>query len=211
MKSFPTFIPGGLALMSNDRSVTHWFRLVQMGDHAAAQPLWDRYFLRLQALANSKLKGRKLALADAEDVAVSAFASLCRGLERGRFPSLSDRDDLWKLLIVIAARKVSHLLRDEQCLKRGGKAALARRGQLDLAELEQVLGEEPTPEFAVQAAEECQRLLDCLGNEELRQIATWKMEGHTNSEIAELAECAPRTVDRKLKLIRHLWKQEVEL
>ena len=33
-------------------------------------------------------------------------------------------------------------------------------------------------------AEESRRLLDVLGDETLRRIATWKMEGHTNEEIA---------------------------
>ena len=42
-------------------------------------------------------------IAEPEDVALSAFNSLCRGLENGRFPKLQDRDDLWRLLVVIAA------------------------------------------------------------------------------------------------------------
>jgi DNA-binding CsgD family transcriptional regulator len=34
------------------------------------------------------------------------------------------------------------------------------------------------------------------------------MEGYTNEEIAAKLDCAPRTVERKLKLIRNLWEQE---
>ena len=92
--------------MAPDGSVTHWVRLLQQGHHEAAQPLWQRYFARLIGLAQKKLGGRSLAVADAEDVALSAFHSLCRGAERGRFPQLQDRDNLWKVLVVITARNV---------------------------------------------------------------------------------------------------------
>jgi len=71
-----------------------------------------------------------------------------------------------------------------------------------------VLGDEPTPEFAAQVAEECQRLLGRLGDAELRSVALWKMEGYTNEEIAARLNCVPRTVQRKLGLIRTLWDQE---
>ena len=36
--------------MSSSGSVTHWVRLLQAGDHAAAQPLWERYFQQLVRL-----------------------------------------------------------------------------------------------------------------------------------------------------------------
>ena len=61
-----------------------------------------------------------------------------------------------------------------------------------------------TPEFAAQVAEECQRLLGLLP-EELRRVAVWKMEGHTNDEIASSLDCALRSVERKLERIRNLW------
>ena len=73
------------------------------------------------------------------------------------------------------------------------------------AELDQLLGREPTPAFAAQVAEECQRLLDSLEDADLRTIAVWKMEGYTTEEIATKLRRAPRTVERKLDLIRQRW------
>ena len=52
-------------------------------------------------------RGARRRVADEDDVALSAFKSLCVGAARGRYPILTDRDDLWRLLIVIAARKAS--------------------------------------------------------------------------------------------------------
>ena len=74
--------------------------------------------------------------------------------------------------------------------------------------LEQVVGQEPTPEFAAHLAEECQHLLDKLGSDELRSIAVWQMEGYTVDEVAGKLGRSSRTVARKLQLIRGLWREE---
>jgi DNA-directed RNA polymerase specialized sigma24 family protein len=189
--------------MPTDGSVSHWIHLLRDGDHAGAQPLWDRYFRQLEALARGKLGGRALAGSDAEDIALSAIQSVFRGLENGRFPKLSDRDNLIRLLVVVTARKVAHRIRDERCRKRGGDMA-----QVQEVSLEDVIGREPTPEFAAEVAEESDRLLDLLGRNDLRRVALWKLEGFTNDEIAEKLGCAPRSVDRKVRLIRSLWERE---
>ena len=194
--------------MSSDASVTHWIQEFQRGNPLAAQALWERYFQRLVRLARQKLPGRALRVADEEDVALSAFHSFCRGVEAGRYPQLTDRDDLWRLLVVLTAHKAIHLVRDAQRLKRGGPPLAPRTPDAEQAALSQVIGPEPTPEFAAQVAEEFQRLLDWLGDAGLRTVAVWKMEGYTNAEIAAKLDCAPRTVERKLKLIRSLWEQE---
>jgi DNA-directed RNA polymerase specialized sigma24 family protein len=188
--------------MSSEGSITRWIDQLQAGDVAAAQPLWEHYFHQLVDLARRKL-GAKPLIADGEDVALSAFDSFCRGLKRGRFPDLHDRDNLWKLLVVLTARKACHLLRDEQRLKRGGGQAIG----MD-QELASVASREPDPEFAAEVAENCQRLLGILGDDELRTIALGKMEGYTAEEIAGQRNCAPRTVERKLRLIRSLWEKE---
>jgi DNA-directed RNA polymerase specialized sigma24 family protein len=77
------------------------------------------------------------------------------------------------------------------------------------AGLESVIAAEPTPEFAAMVAEEYRRLLDGLGDEALRQVAIWRMEGYTNDEVAERLGCARRTVARRLDLIRKIWLDEV--
>jgi DNA-directed RNA polymerase specialized sigma24 family protein len=74
--------------------------------------------------------------------------------------------------------------------------------------LEQVLGREPTPEFAAQVAEECQRLLALLADRELEEVALAKMEGYTTEEIARRQGRTTRTVERKLRQIRHIWQAD---
>src|SRR5262249_10517796 len=113
-------LAGGALLMSADGSVTRWLGQLRTGDPAAAQQLWERYFRRLVGLARKKLQGTPRRAADEEDVALSAFDSFCRNAERGRFPRLADRDSLWRLLMLMTARKAAHLLRDQGRQKRGG-------------------------------------------------------------------------------------------
>lgn len=190
--------------MPGDGSVTHWLRLLQGGDLAAAQHLWNRYFQRLVELAQGKLRHAPRRVADEEDVALSAFDSFCRGAAQGRFPQLRDRDNLWRLLVVITARKAAHLMRDQQRQKRASPTAQPAAE----AELCQLIGTEPDPQFALQVAEELERLLAALGDQELRCVALRKMEGFTNEEVATELGCAPRTVERKLQLIRAIWEKE---
>jgi DNA-directed RNA polymerase specialized sigma24 family protein len=193
-------------VVSSEGSVTRWLGRLQAGDQAAARELWERYFRRLAALARLKLQGAPRRAANEEDVALSAFASFCRGVEHGRFPQLFDRDGLWRLLVVFTVRKAAHQLRDEARLKRGGNHAAAA-GDDNL--LEQVVSREPTPEMAAEMAEGVRGLLASLGDAELEVLALWKMEGYTNDEIAARLDCAPRTVERKLRLIRSIWEREI--
>src|SRR5919206_1363508 len=106
--------------MRPEASVTQWIDRLKAGDPDAAQKLWERYFRRLVRLARQKLRAAPRRAADEEDVALSAFDSFCRGLERGRFPQLQDRDDLWRLLVVITARKAVDQVQHEARAKRGG-------------------------------------------------------------------------------------------
>jgi DNA-directed RNA polymerase specialized sigma24 family protein len=195
--------------MSATESVSAWIDLLKAGDHAAAQHLWERYYQRLVGLARRNLRGAARQVADEEDVALSAFASFCQGAEHGRFPQLLDRDDLWQLLVVLTARKAAHQKRAQRQRKRGGDQAGTRLAD-EAPALSQVIGHEPTPAFAAQVAEECQRLLDRLGDPSLRAVAVAKMDGYRNDEIATQLGCGLRTVERKLQVIRGLWEQEVD-
>jgi DNA-directed RNA polymerase specialized sigma24 family protein len=73
--------------------------------------------------------------------------------------------------------------------------------------IEQVVGTEPTPEFAAQVAEQCERLLASLEDESLRAIARMKLEGFTNPEIAAKLGVVERTVERRLQRIRREWSE----
>jgi DNA-directed RNA polymerase specialized sigma24 family protein len=115
------------------------------------------------------------------------------------------------LLVVITARKAAHLVRDEPRQKRGGSFQIHSASAADSSEvplLETILSREPAPDLAAQMAEQCQRLLEGLADQELQQVALWRMEGFAVEDIAGKLGCAPRSVKRKLQLIRSIWEKE---
>ncbi len=177
--------------------------------------MWECYFQRLVGLARQKLHGTPRRVADEEDVALSAFDSFCRRAEAGCFPQLHDRDNLWRLLVALTTRKAVDLRRHETRHKRGGQGAaeeerpVRSRSPAEACDLERVMSREPTPAFAAQVAEECQRLLGLLTEPSLRAVALAKMEGYANEEIAAQLGCGLRSIERKLQVIRGLWVQEM--
>jgi DNA-directed RNA polymerase specialized sigma24 family protein len=197
----------------SEGSVTGWIGELKSGEPDAAGQLWKRYFNGLVRLARSKLEAvpRAATVEDEEDAALDAFQSLCAGAAAGRFDRLKDRDDLWRLLVVITMRKVCDQIRRQHKLKRGGgrvvpEAALAGLDPDGPGSFEQFIGREPDPEFAAMLAEEFQARLGSLSDPGLRQVALWKLEGYSSDEIANRLGCVGRTVDRKLDLIRKFWR-----
>ncbi|MCX7421315.1 MAG: ECF-type sigma factor [Planctomycetia bacterium] len=200
-------------MLSGDASVTEvteWLRKLEAGHDLAAQRLWDVFFERLVRLAQERMRTNDRRVADAEDVALSAFASFCRGVENQRFPELTDRQGLWRLLVSITIHKLLHLQRDQNRLKRGGgfRAVEAIEGD-DHAAVDQLISREPTPEFAAQVAEQYDRWMRALNSEELTRLTEWKLEGFTNDEIAAKSGRTTRTIERKLNLIRKILVHEL--
>jgi hypothetical protein len=195
--------------------VTNWLGQLKAGDPTAAQPLWDRYFGQLVRLARVRLNARLRRAADEEDVALSAFHSFCRAADVGRFPRLDDRDDLWAVLVCLTERKASALADREAAKKRGGgkvrgDSVFVRPDDRTPVGPDLVAGSAPTPAFAAEVAEQCERLLNELGaaSPDLRRVAEWKLEALTNEEIAARLGKSLATVERKLAMIRTLWTQE---
>jgi DNA-directed RNA polymerase specialized sigma24 family protein len=192
--------------MTSEGSVTRLIPPLQAGDQAAAEELWERFFERLVVLARHRLRGVPACAGYEEDMALSALDTFIRRAGHGRFPALADRDGLWRLLVTITVRKAAHLRRDEGRQKPpGGVAACAGAG--GEAALAAVLSREPSPAFAAPAEEQYRRLLAMLGEDELRRVAVWRLEGYTVEEVAAKLGCAPRSVKRKLHLIRGIWEK----
>jgi RNA polymerase sigma factor (sigma-70 family) len=194
--------------VSSGDSVTTWIGRLRDGDHDAAQRLWERYFGKLVTFARGKLQGVSRRAADEEDVALSAFHSFCQAAQR--FPRLNNRDDLWQVLVMLTARKAYVERREQQTLKRGGTADTEGPRTVGVAgvELDEIIGEEPTPEFAASVAEQFEVMLAKLPEAELRQVARLRLEEYTSEEIADRLGITERTVRRKLVLIRSYWEKD---
>lgn len=185
--------------MSADDAITVWINELKAGQRAPVEKLLTRYFERLVQLARARLSGRPGLAAYDEDVALSAFKSLCLGAEQGKFPRLDDRDDLWRLLAMMTMRKAIDLARRQQ-------SRTTPAGD----EVEELLSREPAPELAAELADEYRGLLARLDDPRLVEIALLKVEGHGNEEIAQKLGCGLRSVERKLHRIRALWQESAQ-
>jgi DNA-directed RNA polymerase specialized sigma24 family protein len=172
------------------------------GDEEAVRLLWQRYFQPLVRLARSRLSARGCTSRDAEDVALGAFWALCEQVARPtsaeRFPQLRNRAHLWKLLACFTARQAFDLARKEGRRRQvvGDESVLGAAG------FEAFASREPPAEFGAAVAD----LLECLPGDELRRIALARMEGYTNAEVARLLGRSLSTIERKLQVIRVLWR-----
>ena len=201
--------------LPNEQSVTAWIAGLREGEDEAARQLWQRYFQRIVDLARRKLGDAPRRMADEEDIALDALDSLCRGAANGRFGELTDRSDLWRLLIAITTRKTLEQKRFNVRQKRGGglvrgDSVFVKHDHAASAGFEQMSAPDPDPEFLALVQEQHERLMNSLRDDTLRRVARCRMEGYSNKEIAEELGSTVRTVERKLNLIRDSWERELD-
>ena len=134
--------------------------------------------------------------ADEEDAAARALTKVCRGIERGQL-KLANRVDLTRVLKSATAREVLTLR----------SRSRAQGGRLDETD-----GDIPDPtlppDLLLLAFDACQRLLGLLEADDQRQVAIWKLAGHTNEAIATGLGCSTATVERILSRIRDTWRRK---
>ena len=205
-------------LDEEQNSVTILLAELRNADQVAAAELWNRFFDRLRLTAIRKLSPETRRVYDEEDAAISAFNSFCKGIEVGRYPDLRNRDELLALLFVITGRKVMRRHRFDRQQKRdtgrnvteamfhGVNHSLSAGGGI-----EQLEGIEPTPEFAASFTETCDRFFENLGDDQLQKIASMRMEGYQDKEIAQELNCARSTVQRRLEIIRRECKSLLDV
>lgn len=192
--------------MSDTNNVSHWINLVKEGDSVAANRIWQHYYDRLVRHVRRRLSGQNRAVSDEEDVILSVFDSFYAAAKDGRFPNLSHRDDLWRLLLRMAARKVIDKRRHDQRQRRGGDVEIH---SLDDGAFIEAIGNEPSPDMVLMMQESVEQFLSHLGVGQLRDLAVAKLEGYSNTEIAGRFECSERTIERRLHLIREKCQQEL--
>jgi RNA polymerase sigma factor (sigma-70 family) len=200
-----------------DHSVSQFIDGLREGDEHAAQVVWERFVFRLVELASRKLKAARRA-EDEEDIVQRAFADFFRQVQRGRFPQLHDRHDLWQVLCMLVDRRAIDAVRRQNSRKQGqgrvqgesffcsknasGEHVSGLAGSPDLLM--------PTPELAMEMSEVLRQRLDQFESDEHRQVALLKLRGFTNREIAGQLGSSVRTVERWLDKMRQCWLESTD-
>ncbi len=186
---------------------------VREGDEQAIAKLWQDYYQQLVRIAAKRLPPNLRRTGDEEDIALSAFHSFIAGIRRDQFPDLSGPDNLWGLLITFTGRKVHAHLRHQTRQKRGGgnvrgeSVFMDRGDDRRAAGIGNVTGQTLPADIRAELAEACDRLLDRLDDEQLKQIAVMRMDGFLVDEISDRLELSKRAVERRLQLIRRIWTE----
>lgn len=195
-------------------SVTLWLSQLKQGDQSAAKKLWDRYGPTLVRLARQSYRSCTGPEFDEEDLVQSVFTSLWQRATAGGLENVNKRDDLWWLLLAITRRKALSRANYYSRQKRGGgmkSVPLQKQLADDLSFNSTPILDpnQPPPDLILVLEEERQTLLGLLRDDTLRQIASWKFEGYSLDEIAKRLTVTPRTVLRKMNLIRERWSKEL--
>lgn len=194
--------------MMKDDAVSLWLEELKQGDDSAARKLWDHFVLRLYEAARKKLRPDSRRVYDEQDAAQSAFYALCAGVSAGRFPDLTDRTSLWRLLLVITARKIANRHRYD-CQEQRDVRRINTHSRFQTADgsefLQKLPAREPSPEFELEFLEMCGSLFEGL-DPQLQHIGRLKIEGFSDQEIADQVGCTRRTVRRKVERIRRNWE-----
>jgi len=199
--------PKGLLMADTDQQWRSWIRQLVEGDPQVAAEFWGQYGARLQGLAAKHLTARLYRRVAPEDVIQSVCRTFWRRAQLGQF-ELADSESLWRLLCAITLTKVREKARFHQRQKRqldreyspspGADASRAPIGRVEAPD--------PSPAEAAEFAEELQQLLAGMDDEE-RQLVEFKLEQHTNPEIAEKLGCSERTVRRILHRVQSRMKR----
>lgn len=180
---------------------------------SVGQPEFDRIWSIFQSSLRAYLRkriGPKLQNdVGASDVMQSAFLSLWKRLEDASKPPIEEHEELWKLLITIARRKLSKRWRQIYTQRRGegrifNGTDLAADGSSAAGILETITIDEASSQITA----EIDDLSECL-DAECQTIVSMKLSGMTNEEIATALDCSKRRIERKNALIRKAFARQL--
>lgn len=205
---------GANRYMDDKGSVSRLIEQVKAGNSEATGELFGRYISKLVERAPARLRGIRPGAQDPEIAAQSAIRSVISRIKAGKTRMLFDRKQLWRFLLRKLIDKTADQWRRENAAIRGGgqiegQSALLRPGESEdeTEAFAAVLSSDPSPEDFACLEELVRHALDCLPDNELRDIAILDLEGYSAADISGRKKIAPRTVYDKLDLILKTWQE----
>ena len=195
--------------MSGDEDWDRLIRGLRSGDRDAARQFCERYGGPLYRVAAKHLPDRVRRRVGPEDVAQSACRTFLRRAEVGEF-QLADAEALWQLLCAITLKKVREQTRFHLRQKRGLDRETDRHPASSGGPTFDAADGAPTPAEAAEFADQFERLLGSLDEEE-RKVVDLKLQEFTNDQVAERLGCAERTVRRVLKRVQSVLARSFEI
>jgi len=171
---------------------------------------------------------RRLGLAEVEiearEAVNIALYRLFQARDRGTLAAIKDSDEFLKECLTMVRRVILKVKERSGTIKRGGGGSGAgekpRRGSAKPdahgtsrrvlrteADLDQFYSDIAPPEDFVLGNEEVEGFLKVLGDADLQEILTMRLQECTEDEIARHLRVVPRTIKRKLAFIRLTYEE----
>lgn len=195
--------------MDNESQSQGWLCGFHSGEEEALQRLWHRFYQKLVGFADRRVRPVSAGMIDGEDIAQSVFRSLWLAAKEGRLNDVKNLDQIWWILVAIAERKCISHARRGNTIKRGGTHIRVSLDSPEVQECQVLLSSCLTAEYALSFGEEIHRLIHLLTDETSRQIAIQRIADRSIEEIAKSLTLSTATVNRKLRIIRRVWKDQL--
>ena len=203
----------GPAQPRRDLPITEYLQAYKAGDSARLNDILNAYWCQLVAHCDARLSRRFRTQQEGQDFAIQAFQNLAEGIQRGKWPRLENRSDLWQVLLQVSNCRIKDYVRQQMATKRGGQMQRLGTGANSPATRPVDLDQFPTRDSFVQDAEQLMQLMFELSHR-LRGMPTHvrilvdHLNNYTNQEIAIRHEISSRTVRRKLDEVLAILKEE---
>ncbi len=193
-------------------SISRWLvDRTRSSQTASATLLWQHFGVRLVRIARHQLRSMRDPGYGSEDLALSTFQEFHRRILEGGYPNLTDRDQLWRLLLTISLNKARNFRR--AMLRRKRYRVGICHVPLNRFSSKRSRDEGDSPSAVVAVVEECQSLLELLDASDpsgrLRAIAMLRFEGTSKAQIAKKLGSTRRTVDARIQWIQAIWNSHL--
>jgi RNA polymerase sigma factor (sigma-70 family) len=195
--------------MSQSGSISQRLEELRRGDAGALGRICDRYYEQLAVVARRKLTGFARRVADEFAIANEVLQEFHERMLDGDFDNVTNRTDLFPLLIRLTHDKVIDEIRRLGAQKRGGgrtrgNSIFVQNGEQLAGDFDRVRGVFESPSTRQIVIDQLQSLLQRLPDETMRAVFLLRAEGYTNDEIARELKISVATVERKRRRIKDL-------
>lgn len=189
-----------------DDDSQHLVKRLRDGESRAANEVFERYMLRLVALARTRISPKLARRVDPEDVVQSAYRSFFRRVANDEIV-FQRAGDLWRLLAAFTINKLRGQVEHHTARRRDIDRELHATGAIN-AEIFDAGATEPTVEQVAMLSDELADVM-CQMPARERAVLEGRLQGRTIEEIAAELDCSQRTVRRQLEHCRNVLERRL--
>ena len=157
----------------------------QLNPPEAIPAFWESYVQQLRSFARALLITQTIGGRDQDNVAFEAADAMFKGAVRQETENIDRESDLWKILLIRAARKVAL----QQPHDKQGTLAT-------------ILSDAPSPRVCIHFVEELESIVRSRLDDRLRRVAFLRLECCPNGEIAQRLGQEEDEIEPQLNEIR---------